>query len=393
MPEAIYLDYAATAPVDPRVRAAMLASLEATAGLGNPSSATHVYGQRARAAVAAGARALAELVNADPAFVVWTGSATEAINLGVIGAARFRRERGQHVITTRIEHSAVLASCAALAREGFEITYLDPDAEGIVSPAAVADALRDDTVLVSLMHANNEIGTVQDVAGVGALCRQQGILLHVDAAQTLGKLPLDMPAQQIDLLSLNAHKACGPAGIGALVLNPETMRRVEPLLHGGGQQRGMRPGTLAVHQIAGFAETCRIIAAEMPAETERVSRLRDRLWAAISGLRGVCRHGHAARCLGSILNVGVADVDGESLTYALPQLAVSRGSACTSATAEPSYVLRALGLSDAAAEASIRFSLGRFTTQDEVDRAAAAFCAAVQHLQSLAPGTVGRADA
>ncbi|MEE4185215.1 MAG: aminotransferase class V-fold PLP-dependent enzyme [Gammaproteobacteria bacterium] len=380
-----YLDYAATAPVDPRVAAAMLDCLDVQAGLGNPAALSHAFGARARSRIATAAEEVAGLVHGAADFVIWTGSATEAINLGVIGAARFRRSRGQHLVTSRIEHSAVLASCAALEREGFEVSYVAPDADGIVSPERVAAALRPDTVLVSLMHANNELGTVQDIAAIGALCRDRELLLHVDAAQSLGKLPLDMRGQSIDLLSLNAHKACGPPGIGALLLNPDTVRRVEPVLFGGGQQRGMRPGTLPVHQIVGFGTTCRILRDEMAAETRRFAALREQLWEGIRDLPGLRLNGHPRRRLCHILNVSVDGVEGESLRYALNDLAVSSGSACTSATAEPSYVLRAIGLSDAAAEASIRFSLGRFTTAREIGFAVTVFRAAVEKLQALAP--------
>lgn len=383
----VYLDYAATAPVDPRVSAAMLECLDAQAGIGNPAALTHAFGARARSRIATAARAVAGLVHGAAEFVIWTGSATEAINLGLIGAARFRRSRGRHVVTSRIEHSAGLASCAALEREGYVVTYLEPDADGIVSPESVTAALRPDTVLVSVMHANNEVGTVQDIEAIGAVCRDREILLHVDAAQSLGKVPINMRAQSIDLLSLNAHKACGPQGIGALLLNPDTLRRVEPVLHGGGQQRGMRPGTLPVHQIVGFGATCRILQTEMAAEAARIATLRDQLWDGIRELPGVRLNGHPRQRLGNILNVQVGGVEGESLRFALRELAVSSGSACTSATAEPSYVLRAIGLSDVAAEASIRFSLGRFTTEGEVNRAVAVFCSAVKKLQSLAPQT------
>lgn len=363
----------------------MLECLNAEGGYGNPASLTHTFGARARQHIATAAAAVAELVNGAPDFIIWTGSATEAINLGIIGAARFRRARGQHVVTSRIEHSAVLGSCAALERDGYAVSYVAPGADGIVSPASIAAALRPDTVLVSVMHANNEIGTVQDIAAIGALCRQRGVLLHVDAAQTLGKLRLDMQGQRIDLLSLNAHKACGPQGVGALVLNSDTVRRVEPVLYGGEQQRGMRPGTLPVHQIVGFGVTCRLLATEMVAEATRTAALRDELWGGIRDLPGITLNGHPQQRLGNLLNVSVGGVEGESLRFALGDLAVSSGSACTSAAGEPSYVLRALGLSDAAAEASIRFSLGRFTTPADVRRAVAVFRAAVVQLQELSP--------
>jgi cysteine desulfurase len=381
----IYLDYAATTPVDPRVRDCMVACLDQAAGFGNPASATHVYGERAEAAVTQAAEDVARLINADPGELVWTSGATESDNLAIIGAARFRSMKGRHIVTAATEHKAVLESCAQLERENFSVTYLRPDAAGLISPEAVAAALRPDTILVSIMHANNEIGVVQDIAAIGAVCREHDVLLHVDAAQSIGKLPVDVRAQQIDLLSLNAHKACGPKGVGALYLNHERIRRVEPLLFGGGQQRGIRPGTLAVHQIVGMGAALRILGAEMEAEVQRVAQLRERLWQGIRQLPGVVMNGDPEHRLCSILNVSVADVEGESLRFALDDLAVSSGSACNSAGGEPSYVLRSLGLADQQAEASIRFSMGRYTTTAEIDQAISSFTRAVEFLQALSP--------
>jgi cysteine desulfurase len=382
----VYLDYAATTPVDPRVRDSMVACLDQVEGFGNPASATHVYGERAEAAVAKATDEVARLINADPGELVWTSGATESDNLAIMGAARFRSMKGRHIVTAATEHKAVLESCSQLERENFSVTYLRPDEAGLIAPEVVAAALRPDTILVSIMHANNEIGVVQDIAAIGAICREHDVLLHVDAAQSIGKLPVDVQAQQIDLLSLNAHKACGPKGVGALYLNHERIRRVEPLLFGGGQQRGIRPGTLAVHQIVGMGEALRILGDEMETEVQRVALLRERLWQGIRQLPGVVRNGDPEHCLCSILNVSVADVEGESLRFALDDLAVSSGSACNSASGEPSYVLRSLGLSDQQAEASIRFSLGRYTTATEIDQAISSFSNAVQFLQALSSG-------
>jgi cysteine desulfurase len=381
----IYLDYAATTPLDPRVRDRMVTLMDDREYFGNPSSSTHVYGERAAAAVEQAAEQVAGLINAAASDLIWTSGATESDNLAIIGAARFRSIKGQHIVTAATEHKAVLESCRQLEQEGFDVTYLQPDEQGIIAPTAVAEALRKETILVSIMHANNETGVVQDVAAMGAICRAHDVLFHVDAAQSIGKLTVDVQAQQIDLLSLNAHKACGPKGVGALYLNPERIKRVEPLLFGGGQQHGIRPGTLAVHQIAGMGTTLEILATEMAAEVARTTALRDRLWAGLAELPGVRLNGHPQQRLCSILNVSVAGVEGESLMYALQNLAVASGSACNSASGEASYVLRSLGLSDQLAEASVRLSMGRFSTAAEIDAAVAAFAAAVSYLQELSP--------
>ena len=380
----VYLDYAATSPLDPRVAEAMQVWLAEGAVPGN-ASADHVYGRQAATAIDAAAAATARLVNGRPEEVVWTSGATEADNLAIIGAARFRKMRGQHVVTAATEHKAVLESCAALEREGFSVTYLQPDEHGVVEPGLVDAALRPDTVLVSVMHANNETGVTQDISAIGALCRNRDILFHTDAVQSAGKLPVDMRADCIDLLSLNAHKACGPQGVGALLLNGDTLRRVEPLTFGGGQQRGLRAGTLPVHQIVGMGRTMELLAAEFSAEPNRQRALLERLEKAVCALPGVRLNGHPRNRLPSILNVSVAHIEGESLRYALDELAVSSGSACNSATDEPSYVLRSLGLADRLAEASIRFSIGRFSTAADIDQAILSFTAAVGFLRELAP--------
>ncbi len=385
MAEQVYLDYAATTPLDPRVLERMLEFMGDQSGFGNPSSGTHEFGRQAERAVGDAATEVAALVNADPELLIWTSGATESDNLAVMGGARYRQSRGRHVITVSTEHKAVLGACEELERHGFDLTYLQPDADGLVNPRAVAEALRPDTVLVSVMHANNEIGVVQDIAAIGAICREADVLFHVDAVQSAGKLNLDMAAQRVDLLTLNAHKACGPKGIGALLLNGDSVRRIEPMMFGGGQQRGMRPGTLATHQIVGMGETCRLLAQEMTAEVPRMEVFRDELWSGISDLPGILLNGSVQNRIASILTVSVVGVEGESLRYALNDLAVTSGSACNSASGEPSYVLRALGRSDELAEASIRFSLGRFTRPDDIAQAIRSFRGAVEHLQALSP--------
>ena len=384
MTDSIYLDYASTSPLDPRVLERMLTAMGDREGFGNPSASNHLYGAAAARMVDSAASQVAALVNGDPAYVIWTSGATESDNLAILGAARNRQARGRHVVTVSTEHKAVLNACAELEREGWAVTWLQPDEHGLVQPTQVADALRDDTVLVSVMHVNNETGVAQDIAAIGALCRDAGVLFHTDAVQSAGRLPLDMAVQCIDLLTVNAHKVCGPKGIGALVLNPETIRRVEPLLFGGGQQRDMRPGTLPVHQIVGMGEAFRLLADEMAAEVPRLTELRERLWAGLGELPDIILNGHPEARSAGILTVSVGGVEGESLRYALRNLAVTSGSACNSASAEPSYVLRAMGRSDLLAEASIRFSLGRFTTAADIDTAVAEFRAAATHLRAWA---------
>jgi cysteine desulfurase len=381
-PASIYLDYAATTPLDPRVLDAMLPFMSHVSGFGNPSSA-HADGKSAAGAVASAAAEVAGVINASADEIIWTSGATESNNLAIAGAAQFRSSRGKHLVTAATEHKSVLATCAWLETQGFAVTRIKPDADGLISKAELEAALRPDTVLVSLMHANNEIGVVQNIAAFGDVCRTHDILLHVDAVQAAGRLAIDVAAQKIDLLSLNAHKACGPKGVGALYLNAERIRRVDPGLFGGGQQRGLRPGTLPTHQIVGMGAALSIANDEMSTEVARVAQLRDRLWEQIAQVPGTMLNGHAQERLCSILNVSVAGVEGESLRHVLAGLAVASGSACNSATNEPSYVLGSLGRSDALAEASIRFSMGRFSTADEIDRAAEIFISGVKFLQSL----------
>jgi len=387
MSDRVYLDNAATTAVDPRVIEEMLACLGPDGDYANPSAVGHAPGRRARARVEQAREEVAALVGADPVQVIFTSGATEADNLGVLGAARFYRERGRHVVTSRTEHPAVLDSCRQLEREGCAVTYLKPGVDGIVVPAQVEEALRSDTILVSLMHVNNEIGVVQDVAAVGRLCRSHGVLFHVDAAQGVGKLALDVERDCIDLLALTAHKVHGPKGVGALCVRREPRLGLVPLLHGGGQERGLRSGTLPTHQVVGMGAALRIAALEMAADAARITRLRERLWQGIAVMPGVTLNGHPTRRVPGILSVSIDGVEGESLLYALPDLAVASGSACATSTGEPSYVLRALGRSDRLAQSTLRLSLGRFSTEVDVERAIEAVVAAVTRLRAIAPGS------
>jgi cysteine desulfurase len=382
----IYLDYAATTPVDPRVADAMIECLRPDGAHGNPSSIGHDFGRRARALVEKARAQVAGAIRALPASIIWTSGATESNNLAILGAARYAAtsgERGKHLISSRTEHKAVLDPLKQLEREGFDVTYLNPDADGIVQPEQVRAALRPHTVLVSLMHVNNEIGVVQDVASVGALCRERGVLLHVDAAQSLGKLPIDVAAMSIDLLSMTAHKAYGPKGVGALYVRKQPPVGLRPLIHGGGQEGGLRSGTLATHQIVGMGAAVEIAERERETDVARLAPLRDRLWSGLATLDAVELNGHRDARVASVLNVSFHGVEGESLQFGLRELAVSTGSACASASDEPSYVLRALGRSDALAQSSLRFSLGRFTTEAEIDTAIAAVKREVGRLRAL----------
>jgi len=380
----VYLDYLATTPVDPRVAARMAECLTIDGNFGNPSSRSHVYGWRAEEAVEQARREVADLVGADPREIVWTSGATEADNLALKGVAHFHRRKGRHIITSAIEHKAVLDSCRQLESEGFELSYVAPDAGGIVRPEALAPLLREDTILVSVMHVNNELGTVNDIAALGALCRERGILFHVDAAQGAGKLAIDLGQLPVDLMSLSGHKIYGPKGIGALYVRRLPRVWLEAQMHGGGHERGMRSGTLPTHQIVGMGEAARLARAEMPAEAARIGQLRDRLWAAVADLDGVGQNGDPARRVPGALNLHFAGVEGESMIMAMKDIAVSSGSACTSASLEPSHVLRALGLGDALAHSSLRFSLGRFSTAEEVELAADAIRRAYTRLRGSA---------
>ncbi len=364
----VYLDYAATTPMDPRVVARVNACLTREGQFGNPASRSHAFGWQAEEVVEEARTEVARLIHADPREIVWTSGATESDNLAIKGLAEGAARR--HLVTSAIEHKAVLDTCAHLESQGFEVVYLRPPADGVIRVEQVAEVLRDDTLLVSLMHVNNEIGVVNDVAAIGALCRSAGVVFHTDAAQSAGKVPLDVQTMAIDLISLSAHKMYGPKGVGALYVRRQPPVRVRPQIHGGGHERGMRSGTLPTHQIAGMAEACVLMQKEMEQENSRILGLRQRLWSHLRQVPGTVLNGHEDQRLPGNLNVGFAGVDGETLLMALDDIAVSSGSACTSATVEPSYVLRALGVADEIAHASLRFSLGRFTTTEEVDYAA-----------------------
>ncbi|HET8708453.1 MAG TPA: IscS subfamily cysteine desulfurase [Pseudomonadales bacterium] len=368
MKRPVYLDYAATTPVDPRVAEKMMGCLTLDGVFGNPASRSHLYGWQAEEAVENARIAVAELVNCDPREIVWTSGATEADNLALKGVAHFHRRKGNHIITSKIEHKAVLDSCRQLELEGFEVTYLTPEAgSGLIHPEAVAAALREDTILVSLMHVNNEIGTVTDIAAIGELTRARGVLFHVDAAQSAGKLPIDLSAQAVDLMSFSGHKLYGPKGVGALYVRRVPKASLEAQIHGGGHERGMRSGTLPTHQVVGMGEAFALARQEAAQDRAHLERLRAALWHGIHDLDGLYLNGHPEQRVPGILNIGFAGVDGEALLMALKDLAVSTGSACNSASVDPSYVLKGIGLSDVIAQASLRFSMGRFTTAEEID--------------------------
>ncbi len=385
MQKPIYYDYFATTPVDPRVAEKMVECLTMEGNFGNAASRSHLYGWKAEEAIENARRQVADLINADPREIVWTSGATESDNLALKGVAHFYHKKGKHIITSKIEHKAVLDSCRQLEREGFEVTYLDPDSNGLTSPEAVAAALRDDTILVSIMHANNEIGTVNDIAGIGEVTRNAGVLFHVDGAQSAGKIPIDLEQMKVDLMSFSAHKFYGPKGMGALYVRRKPRVRLEAQIHGGGHERGMRSGTLATHQIVGMGAAAHIASEEMASEAVRLKALRLRFWTGISDIEEVHINGDEEARLPGAMNVSIAFVEGESLIMSLKGLAVSSGSACTSASLEPSYVLRALGLSDELAHSSLRFSFGRFTSEDDVDVAVEQLRHAVEKLRELSP--------
>lgn len=379
------MDYAATTPMDPRVAEKLNQFLTPDGEFGNPASRSHVYGWHAEEAVETARKQVAELVGANPKEIVWTSGATESDNLAIKGVAHFHQKKGKHIVTSKTEHKAVLDSCRQLEREGFEVTYLDPEPNGLIDLGKLEAALRDDTILVSIMHVNNELGVIQDIAAIGELTRARKILFHVDAAQSAGKVPIDLSTLKVDLMSFSGHKIYGPKGIGALYVRRKPRVRLEAQMHGGGHERGMRSGTLATHQIAAMGEAFRIAGEEMAAETERLTALRDRLYNGLKDLEEVYANGDLERGVPNVLNVSFNYVEGESLIMALKDLAVSSGSACTSASLEPSYVLRALGRSDELAHSSIRFSIGRFTTEEEIDYAIEHVRAAVNKLRELSP--------
>ncbi|MCW5116023.1 IscS subfamily cysteine desulfurase [Burkholderia cenocepacia] len=379
----IYMDYSATTPVDPRVVAKMVPFLHEQ--FGNPASRSHAYGWDAEHAVEEARAHVAALLGADPREIVWTSGATEGNNLAIKGAAHFYQGKGKHLVTVKTEHKAVLDTCRELERQGFDVTYLDVREDGLLDLDALQQALRADTILVSVMLANNETGVIQPVAEIGALCRARGIVFHCDAVQAAGKIPVDVNALNVDLLTVTAHKVYGPKGIGALYVRRKPRVRLEAQMHGGGHERGMRSGTLPTHQIVGMGEAFRLAKEEMADESRRVGALRDRLLAGLSTLDEVYVNGDLARRIPHNLNVSFNFVEGESLIMGIKGVAVSSGSACTSASLEPSYVLRALGRSDELAHSSIRFTLGRFTTEAEVDNVIAQVRDTVGRLRELSP--------
>jgi cysteine desulfurase len=379
----IYLDYSATTPVDPRVAQKMITYL--TDEFGNPASRSHSFGWTAEAAVEEAREHVAALVNCDPKELVWTSGATESINLALKGAAHFYKDKGKHLVTVRTEHKATLDTMRELEREGFEVTYLEVDDDGLVDFETFKAALRPDTIVVSVMFVNNEIGVIQDIPAMGALCRERGIIFHVDAAQATGKVQVDLATLKVDLMSFSAHKTYGPKGVGALFVRRKPRVRIEAQMHGGGHERGMRSGTLPTHQIVGMGEAFRLAKAEMATENERIRMLRDRLWQGLSQIEEVYVNGNMERRVPHNLNVSFNFVEGESLIMAIKDIAVSSGSACTSASLEPSYVLRALGRSDELAHSSIRFTIGRFTTEADVDYSIDLLRRKVGKLRELSP--------
>ena len=381
----IYLDYAATCPVDPRVAEQMMQCLTLEGVFGNPASRSHRFGWQAEERVDIARNQIADLINADPREIVFTSGATESDNLAIKGIAHFYGKKGKHIITSKTEHKAVLDPCRQLEREGYEVTYLEPQANGLFTLEQIENAMRDDTILVSIMHVNNETGVIQDVKAIGELCRSRKIMFHVDAAQSVGKIDVDVKDMNIDLLSISGHKAYGPKGIGALYVSRKPRVRLEAQMHGGGHERGMRSGTLPTHQIVGLGEALRIAKEEMHSEGARILALRNRLYNGLKDIEEVYVNGHLEQKVPGILNISFAYVEGESLIMALKDLAVSSGSACTSASLEPSYVLRALGLNDELAHSSIRFSIGRFTTEEQIDYAITLVNEAIGRLRDMSP--------
>jgi cysteine desulfurase len=383
MKKPVYLDYSATTPVDPRVVDAMIPYLRED--FGNPASRSHAYGWKAEEAVETARENVAALVNCDAKEIVWTSGATESINLAIKGAAHFYKEKGKHVITIKTEHKATLDTCRELEREGFDVTYLDVQSNGLIDWDTFVAAVRPDTVVVSVMYVNNEIGVIQDIPRIGEFCREKGIIFHVDSAQATGKVAIDLQALKVDLMSFSAHKTYGPKGVGALFVRRKPRIRIEAQIHGGGHERGMRSGTLPTHQIVGMGEAFRLAKLEMAAENERIRALRDRLWSGLSEMEAVYLNGDLEHRVPHNLNVSFNYVEGESLLMGIKDVAVSSGSACTSASLEPSYVLRALGRSDELAHSSIRFSVGRFTTEEDVDFTVALLKDKVAKLREMSP--------
>ena len=381
----IYLDYAATTPVDPRVAEKMVQYMSVDGIYGNPASRSRKFGWEAEEAVDEARQHVADLIKADPREIVWTSGATESDNLAIKGAAHFYGKKGKHIITVKTEHKAVLDTTRQLEREGYEVTYLDVKDDGLIDLDAFKDALRDDTIVVSIMHVNNETGVVQDIDAIGELCRERKIIFHVDAAQSAGKLPIDVQNTKVDLMSISGHKMYGPKGVGVLYVRRKPRVRLEAQIHGGGHERGMRSGTLPTHQIVGMGEAARVAQEDMSKDNERIISLRERLWSGVSDMEEVYLNGHEEQRVAGIVNISFNFVEGESLIMALKDLAVSSGSACTSASLEPSYVLRALGRDDELAHSSIRFSIGRFTTEEEIDYTIEKVREGIGRLRELSP--------
>ena len=381
----IYLDYSATTPVDPRVAEKMCDCLTLDGHFGNAASRSHAYGWDAERLIDEARANVAALINANPKEIVWTSGATESDNLAIKGAAHFYKKKGRHIITVKTEHKAVLDTCRQLEREGFEVTYMDVQANGLLDLDAFRAAIREDTVLASVMHVNNEIGVIQDIAALGEICRENKVIFHVDAAQSAGKVDIDMDKLKVDLMSFSAHKIYGPKGIGALYVRRKPRIRIEAQMHGGGHERGMRSGTLATHQIFGMGEAFRIAKEEMAEDNARLRGLRDRLYDGLKDMEEVYVNGDLDQRIPGNLNISFNFVEGESLMMALKDMAVSSGSACTSASLEPSYVLRALGREDELAHSSIRFTMGRFTTEEEVDHVLGQVREQVDRLRELSP--------
>ena len=381
----IYLDYSATTPMDERVVAEMIKYMGPETSFGNPASRSHSFGWAAEAAVEEARKNVASLIGANPKEIVFTSGATESDNLAIKGIAHFHKKRGKHIVTCKTEHKAVLDSCRQLEREGYEVTYLDPMQNGLIDLKVLEAALRDDTTLVSIMHVNNEIGVIQDIEAIGNICRERKITFHVDAAQSAGKVAIDLENLPVDLMSFSAHKIYGPKGIGALYVQRKPRVRIEAQMHGGGHERGMRSGTLATHQIVGMGEAFKIAKAEMAAENVRLLALRNKLFYGVKDMEEVYVNGDIEHRISGNINISFNYVEGESLLMALSELAISSGSACTSASLEPSYVLRALGRNDELAHSSIRFTMGRFTTDEEIDRTIKAVRKAVEKLRALSP--------
>ena len=381
----IYLDYSATTPIDQRVVAEMLKYMGPESSFGNPASRSHSFGWTAEAAVEQARKDVADLVGANPKEIIFTSGATESDNLAIKGAAHFNQKRGKHIVTCKTEHKAVLDSCRQLEREGYEVTYLDPMQNGLIDLDVLKNALRDDTTLVSIMHVNNEIGVIQDIEAIGNICRERKITFHVDAAQSPGKVAINLEELPVDLMSFSAHKIYGPKGIGALYVQRKPRVRIEAQMHGGGHERGMRSGTLATHQIVGMGEAFKLAKAEMVAENERLLKLRNKLYDGVKDMEEVYVNGDIDHRIAGNINISFNYVEGESLLMALKDLAISSGSACTSASLEPSYVLRALGRNDELAHSSIRFTMGRYTTEEEIERTIKYVRTAVEKLRELSP--------